>query len=159
MTEVAPHFLQRIRKVSWFLDEMFTLPGTRYRFGVDPVIGLIPGIGDALGGLLSLYLLAEAAGARVPAPILLRMLMNSTMDMIIGVIPFVGDVGDFFWKANRKNRLLIEAYVTSPQRTTRASIIVAASVLAAAMVLFFALVFTFVKLGIYFYELLSQALV
>lgn len=107
---------KRLHRLAWFLDNSIPVPGTDYRIGVDAVIGLIPGIGDAVGTVLSSYILSEAARMGVPKKVLLRMTYNVAIESIIGMIPFVGDVFDMAWKANLRNVQLIEAYVDNPQR-------------------------------------------
>ncbi len=109
---------KRLNRLAWFLDNSLPVPGTDYRIGVDAVIGLIPGIGDAVGTVLSSYILGEAARMGVPKKILLRMAYNVAIESIIGMIPFVGDVFDMAWKANLRNVQLIEAYMDNPQRIT-----------------------------------------
>lgn len=92
-----------------FLDDGITIPGTKYRIGYDGLIGLLlPGAGDALTatGALSLFFLAVKRGA--PRIVLLRMALNVAIDTALGAVPFIGDLFDFAWKANRKNLRLIE---------------------------------------------------
>jgi hypothetical protein len=86
------------------LDSAVRVPGTKFRLGLDPVLGLVlPGVGDAVGGFVSLGVLFLAVQYRVPAPIVGRMVVNIAIDSAIGGIPVVGDVFDFGWKANERN--------------------------------------------------------
>jgi hypothetical protein len=103
--------LSRMRFLSRLLDEQFHIPGTRYRVGLDGLLGLLPGVGDTLGTLLSAYMLYEAIQLGVPRGMLLRMVANVGLDTVIGVIPVVGDVFDIAWKANKKNMALINDYL------------------------------------------------
>lgn len=102
--------LQRLDRVAWLLDNSIKIPGVNYRIGLDGLIGLIPGIGDATGTLLSMYILAEGARAGIPKPILLRMAWNIGVDSLIGAIPLVGDLFDMTWKANARNVRLLKEY-------------------------------------------------
>jgi len=107
---------KRVRLLSRLLDEQFRIPGTMYRIGLDSLLGLIPGVGDAAGALLSAYILYEAIRLSAPSTVLLRMIANIGIDTLGGVIPVVGDIFDMAWKANKKNAALLHAYLAS-QRT------------------------------------------
>jgi hypothetical protein len=109
--------LKHIRLLSRVLDEQFRLPGTTYRIGLDGLLGLIPGVGDAASALLSTYILYEAIRLGVPKTLLLRMIANIGIDTVGGAIPVVGDIFDIAWKANKKNAALLHAYLAS-QRTS-----------------------------------------
>ena len=112
---------KRLNRLAWFLDNSIPLPGTKYKIGVDAIIGLIPGIGDAIGTVLSSYILGEAARLGVPKKVLLQMAFNVAIESIIGLVPFVGDVFDMAWKANLRNVQLLEGYMDNPQKTTTSS--------------------------------------
>lgn len=99
--------LQRLRKFSRLLDSSIPLPGG-YRIGIDGFLGLIPGVGDIAGGLASSYIIIEAAQLGASTTTLLRMVFNVLLESLVGVIPFLGDVFDFIWKANDKNFALLE---------------------------------------------------
>ncbi|ELZ65141.1 DUF4112 domain-containing protein [Haloferax sp. Atlit-10N] len=101
--------LARLRTVSFYLDEAFEIPGTNYRIGLDPILGLVPGVGDATASALSAYILVEAAMLGVPRATLARMLGNVVLDATVGSLPVVGDVFDAAWKANARNVRLLEA--------------------------------------------------
>jgi hypothetical protein len=103
-----------IRKVAWALDELFRIPGTKIRFGLDSVLGLLPAGGDLAGGVLSGWILIAAARSGAPPSVLLRMGGNVLLDMAIGTIPVLGDVFDVGWKANRRNADLLERHVDAP---------------------------------------------
>ena len=109
--------LKRIRLLSRLLDEQFRIPGTTYRVGLDGLLGLIPGVGDAAGALVSTYILYEAIRLGAPSTVLLRMIANIGIDAVGGAIPVVGDIFDMAWKTNKKNAALLHAYLAS-QRTS-----------------------------------------
>ncbi|KAB1198106.1 MULTISPECIES: DUF4112 domain-containing protein [Haloferax] len=103
--------LDRLRTVSYYLDNAIAIPGTNYRIGLDPILGLVPGIGDTTASAMSAYILVEAAMLGVPRATLARMFGNVLLDTVFGSIPLVGDVFDAAWKANTRNvRLLEERY-------------------------------------------------
>ena len=89
------------------LDDLVRIPGTRYRVGVDPVIGLVPGVGDAVGIVVAGVVMVEAVRNRVPVRILFRIGWNYLVDAVLGTIPFVGDVADVAHKATSKNLRLV----------------------------------------------------
>jgi Domain of unknown function (DUF4112) len=105
--------LSRVRWLSYLLDERFRIPGTRYRIGLDGLLGVLPGVGDTIGTLLSAYILFEAIQLGIPRATLLRMVGNIALDTLVGAIPVVGDVFDVAWKANKKNVALLNAYIAS----------------------------------------------
>ncbi len=113
--------LDGYRKLAWGFDEMFRFPGTQFRFGLDSIIGLVPGVGDLTVSALGAYALMLAFKLRAPAPVLSRMLLNITVDTVFGAIPLIGDLFDATWKANTKNRRVLEAWLADPKRTTRRS--------------------------------------
>ncbi|AFK19769.1 DUF4112 domain-containing protein [Haloferax mediterranei ATCC 33500] len=108
--------LDRLHTVSFYLDEAFEIPGTNYRIGLDPLLGLVPGIGDATAAALSAYILVEAAMLGVPRATLARMFGNILLDSTVGSLPLVGDVFDAVWKANARNVRLLEARYEDPSR-------------------------------------------
>ena len=114
--------LRRVRAVAVLLDDAIRVPGTSLRFGVDPIVGMIPGLGDLLGGAASAYIILEAARAGAPASVLLRMTMNVGIDTLVGAVPLVGDLFDFAWKSNSRNAELLARHVEAPAQTRRASI-------------------------------------
>lgn len=120
----------RLRRVAWLLDSSIAVPGTRFRFGLDPLIGLVPGIGDLLGLGMSSYILLEGARLGAPRSVLLRMGGNVLVETVIGVIPIFGDLFDAVWKANERNVHLLERYVERPVRVKRTSRLWVAAVIA-----------------------------
>ena len=101
-----------------WMDSAFQIPGTGIRFGLDAIVGLIPGIGDTVTSMVSLYILHAASRYGVPRVTLLRMAMNIGIDWIFGAIPLVGDAFDIYWKANLKNVDLLRRHVvaTAPEQ-------------------------------------------
>jgi len=102
--------LQALRDWQRLLDGAFRVPGTNYRFGWDPIIGLVPWAGDLLGALMSCAVVLHAHQMRVPRIVQLRMLLNVGIDIVIGIVPVFGDVADFFWKSNTMNLALLERH-------------------------------------------------
>ena len=95
-----------------YLDGLFRIPGTNWRFGLDALIGLVPNVGDTLTSFASFYILFAGVRYRVPKITLLRMAFNIAIDYIVGSIPFIGDAFDFVWTANRQNMDLIRERAT-----------------------------------------------
>lgn len=98
---------ESLETLSRYLDGLFRIPGTGWKFGLDAVIGLIPNVGDISTSLLSFYILIAGVRYGVPKITLLRMAFNIGLDYLVGVIPFIGDAFDFFWKSNKQNMDLI----------------------------------------------------
>jgi hypothetical protein len=109
-----PRELERLRDLSRLLDSAIGIPGTRYSFGLDAIIGLVPGIGDAISAIFSIYIIFQAARLGVPKSTLARMIGNVGVDTIIGEIPLLGDLFDVGFKSNIRNLSLIEQHVRQP---------------------------------------------
>lgn len=112
---------RRLARLAWLLDNSIPLPGTRLRIGIDAIFGLVPGLGDALGVLLSSYIVREAARLGAPPSVLAHMAFNVAIEGIVGIVPFLGDVFDAAWKANQRNYALLETHLVQPQRAARSS--------------------------------------
>src|SRR4051812_3353904 len=123
--------LRRVRAVASVLDDAIRVPGTNIRFGIDPLMGLVPGLGDLLGGAASAYIILEAARAGAPASVLVRMTINVGIDTLVGGLPVVGDLFDFAWKSNARNVRLLARHVDAPAETRRASGVLVALLIAA----------------------------
>ncbi len=108
-----------LRGIEIVLDEAFRIPGTSIRFGIDGIIGLVPGIGDVLAGILSLVIPVAAWIRGVPYVTLVRMAVNIGIGVLVGTIPVFGDAFDIFWKANRRNYRLLTRHLGEPRRHTR----------------------------------------
>ncbi|HYG70543.1 MAG TPA: DUF4112 domain-containing protein [Anaeromyxobacteraceae bacterium] len=127
--------LRGVRVVAALLDDAVEIPGTGWRVGLDPVIGLVPGVGDLVTAIASTWMLVTAWRLGAPASVLTRIVLNLGVDAVIGAIPFAGDVFDFGWKANRRNLRLLEGWLERPRETRRASrLTVAALLLVVALV-------------------------
>ncbi len=111
---------RRLNRLAWLLDSSIPLPGVKFRIGLDALIGLVPGIGDLIGVILSSYIVGESARAGLPKAILARMVFNVAVEGVVGMIPLVGDLFDAGWKANQRNTRLLDAYLQNP-RKARAS--------------------------------------
>ena len=104
---------RRVRVLAKLLDNSISIPGTPWKIGFDPIVGLIPGIGDLIGAVLSGYIVLEAVRAEVPAFTLARMLVNIGIDTILGAVPGIGDVFDAAWKSNMMNVALLERHLVA----------------------------------------------
>ncbi|RYY99242.1 MAG: DUF4112 domain-containing protein [Chitinophagaceae bacterium] len=117
--------MRQVALLTKLMDKQFRVPGTRFRFGLDGLIGLIPGAGDVTTFLVSCYLLTLMARNGASGHVMARMLLNVGIDALIGAIPLVGDLFDFGFKANSRNlRLMQEHYVEGRHRGSAASVIV-----------------------------------
>jgi hypothetical protein len=108
--------IARIDALATLLDTAFVVPGTNIRFGLDALIGLVPGIGDAITTLMSLYIVREARALGAPRWLIARMLANVALDGVVGVVPLVGDLFDVAWRANRRNMTLLQKYLAREPR-------------------------------------------
>ena len=129
--------IRRMRSLAWLLDNSIPLPGG-WRIGLDPIIGLVPGLGDAIGALLSAFIISEARSLGAPRSILLRMIGNVAIDTVLGAIPFAGDIFDAAFKANSRNLALLARYQLDPIRSRRSSrfVVLGFSLLLAVLVAF-----------------------
>jgi hypothetical protein len=105
---------QWVRLLSYWTDSVFEVPGLGWRFGLDPLIGLVPVVGDLATTALSFYILSLAAYLQLPRSTLARMGMNVAIDYVVGSVPLVGNVFDFAWKANQRNVALLERALAQP---------------------------------------------
>ena len=111
--------MNALRALKRLLDETFRVPGTNVRFGWDPIVGLVPWAGDLVTALVSCAILVQAHQMRIPRVVQLRMLLNIMVDVLVGVVPFVGDVADVFWKSNTKNFALLEHHAAEVRPASR----------------------------------------
>jgi hypothetical protein len=111
----------RLRQLAGLLDAAVGIPGTKVRFGLDSVLGLVPGVGDLVGGVLSVFIVISAARLGASPALVARMLGNIAVDTAIGTVPLLGDLFDVGWKANLRNVALIEEHVENPHRLRRRS--------------------------------------
>ena len=110
--EIIEERMGRLKLLSQRLDDSITIPGTKYKIGVDPIIGLIPGGGDVFGAILSIYIMYSGIRMGVPRATVNKMFKNILLEFIIGCIPIVGDLFDIVWKSNQRNVKLIEESMT-----------------------------------------------
>lgn len=103
------------RKFAELLDSRFTIPGTKIKVGIDPILGLVSGIGDLASAFLSIYFMFYAAKSGAKSSVLIRMFVNILADLTIGAIPILGDIFDVTWKANLRNAKLLEKLEINPE--------------------------------------------
>jgi hypothetical protein len=113
--------VERVRALAKLLDTAVRVPGTDISLGLDPILGLVPGLGDVAGAALSGYIVYAAARLGAPTSVVSRMLLNIGIDTIVGGIPLLGDLFDVAWKSNAKNAVLLERHLADPRATRRAS--------------------------------------
>ncbi|HMM81166.1 MAG TPA: DUF4112 domain-containing protein [Pyrinomonadaceae bacterium] len=142
---------ESLDNLSRYLDGLFRIPGTGWRFGLDALIGLIPNVGDTLTFVPSMYILFSGVRYGVPKITLLRMALNIAIDYLVGMIPFLGDAFDFVWKSNKKNMELIRTRATGRGKGTRSDylfifgligtllLLLVASIVASGLILFWVL--------------------
>ncbi len=111
--------LDTLRRWARLLDTQFRVPGTRLTFGLDPIVGLIPGVGDLVGPIFGLVVIAHAWRMRVPKIIIARIVVNAGLDALFGIVPLVGDAIDLFWKANLSSVRLLERHAYQRQPAGR----------------------------------------
>jgi len=107
------------RWLALIMDEFLRFPGTKIRFGLDPIIGLLPGIGDVASAIISAVALVHAARCGVPKILLARMAMNILVNEVVGIIPGLGDAFSFWFKSNVRNYELFRRYAAAPERSRR----------------------------------------
>ncbi len=112
-------FERRFSLVSRVLDDLVAVPGTNHRVGLDPIVGLIPVVGDAVSGVVGFWLIAEATRFGVPRVVVARMVLNTTADLILGFIPVVGDLFDVVSRSNSRNLALFRRHALEPEASTR----------------------------------------
>ena len=106
--------------MAWLLDNSIPVPGTGgRRLGIDALIGLVPGVGDLIGGVLGLYVVWRGTRMGLPGIVVARMLINALIDMVIGAIPIVGDAFDLWFKGSTRNLGLMHGHLERPDRSTR----------------------------------------
>ena len=121
--------------LSHLLDDFIRIPGTSIRFGLDGILGLVPGVGDLLGGVASTVIIIAAWARGVPKVVLLRMVANVGVEVVVGAVPVLGDAFDIAWRANRRNYALLTGSVTEPTRVERRSWLFFAGLCAVLLVL------------------------
>jgi uncharacterized protein DUF4112 len=120
--------------VALVMDELIRVPGTRFRFGLDPVIGLIPGLGDTASALISALCLIYAARCGIPRITLARMSLNILINEVVGIVPGLGDAFSFWFKSNVRNRRLLEEHLNEVRKPRRGDWIFVGIILGAVFV-------------------------
>ena len=136
----SDHRLVRLRRLAHVLDDGLRVPGTRLRFGLDPILGLIPGVGDAVGAIMSAAILLEAVRLGLSRYALARMALNIVLDTAFGAVPVVGDAFDVAWKSNLRNLAILEDEIAEPATSHENERLYVAALLGVAAVLVAALV-------------------
>lgn len=113
--------LEQLRRLAWLLDSSIPIPGTRLSIGLEALIGLLPGLGDLIGVVLSSYILREAHALGASKAVLARMTLNIAIEGIVGSVPLAGDLFDAAWKANQRNVRLLQAWADEPRKEAKAS--------------------------------------
>ena len=139
--------LESARVLARLLDEAIEIPGTSYRIGIDPLVGLVPGIGDVIGAILSTWILLVGVRLGAPASVVARMALNVAVDAVVGSVPLAGDLADFAWKANVRNVRLLETWLERPAPTRRASGAVVAGIAVATLLVLAAVLFALWRLA------------
>jgi uncharacterized protein DUF4112 len=127
--------MESLDRLARLLDDFFRVPFLNIRVGLDPILGLVPWVGDTLTSLISLYLIASAVRYRAPKIVILRMAMNVAFDYLLGIIPFVGDASDFFIKSNRWNMNLLRRYAQERRRPRLSDYLFVTAVIGALVLL------------------------
>jgi hypothetical protein len=112
---------RRIGAVAHVLDDLVAVPGTRSRIGLDPIIGLVPFLGDIVTSLVAAWIVIEAARFHLPGVVIARMVVNASIDFIVGLVPFLGDLFDAAFKANTRNLELFHRHAVDPGASTAGS--------------------------------------
>ncbi|MDF5733530.1 MAG: DUF4112 domain-containing protein [Rhizonema sp. PD38] len=107
--------LNRIRKLSRLMDTSIGIPGTRFRFGLDPIIGLLPGGGDLISTAFSAYIIFLATRFGLPRQDLTKMIFNVALESVVGTVPLVGDLFDAFYKSNIRNLAILEQHLMAAE--------------------------------------------
>ena len=127
--EIIEERIIRLKRLSERLDETFTVPGTDYKIGIESIIGVIPLVGDLIGGVISTYIMYSGIKIGASPRIIAQMAANIAIDFAIGSIPIIGDLFDFVWKANKKNVKLIEEVSVLNEETNKINYLIVATLI------------------------------
>jgi hypothetical protein len=127
--------MESLDRLARLLDDFIRIPFLNVRVGLDPILGLVPWVGDTLTALFSLYLIGSAVQYRAPKVIIMRMAMNVAFDYLLGIIPFIGDASDFFVKSNRWNMDLLRRYAQDRRRPSLSDYLFVTAVIGALVLL------------------------
>lgn len=125
----------RVRALARTLDSAVRIPGTGITFGLDSVIGLVPGIGDVAGAFMSGYIVLASARLGVPPVVVARMILNLGVDTVVGSVPLLGDLFDVGFRANMRNAALLDRHLAEPVATRRSSRMAVAAAIAGVVIL------------------------
>jgi len=128
--------LIRLKLLSNRLDEIITIPGTKYKIGIDPIIGIIPVVGDLLGSIISIYIIYSGSKMGLSSRVVAKMGLNLGLDFVIGLTPFLGDILDMGWKANKRNVELIEKNIKQTSENSTLSNLIIATLTILILVIF-----------------------
>jgi hypothetical protein len=155
LTPAQEQRLAGLRRIAELLDNAFVVPGTSYRIGLDPILGVIPGIGDLVSPLFTIGVLLHAREFGVPKVVQARMLINVAIDAVVGAVPLFGDIFDFAWKANDKNLAMLELHAREERGGSRGDwafvILMIALVVLLGAVPFLLLAWIFSAIGVRFF--------
>jgi hypothetical protein len=142
----------RVRSLARVLDSALRIPGTDIRFGLDSILGLVPGLGDVSGAVLSGYIVLASARIGVPPAVLMRMILNVAVDTGLGAVPVIGDMFDVAWRANIRNADLLERHAVLPEATARSS----RGILVLALLALILLVVGAITLSVFLFRALAR---
>ncbi len=149
---------ESLERLAWLMDDLIRVPGLGWRFGLDALVGLIPGFGDTATSLASFYILASAVRYRVPKITLLRMGLNIGIDYLVGSLPLVGDLFDAWWKSNQMNIALLRKRATVSATEARSGKLSDWLFVGLIILLLLCLALAAAAVGIYFLVLIAQQL-
>ena len=144
---------EHVRHLAWLMDKAFVIPGTQIRIGIDPLLGLIPILGDIISMCIGGYLILLASRLGLPRTVITRMTLNVAIDAVLGAVPLVGDVLDAVWRANSRNAALLERALADPKAAGRSS----AWYLVGLSLLLIAVLTGVILLAIWMFKLLVRA--
>ncbi|MEG4445413.1 DUF4112 domain-containing protein [Microcoleus sp. AT9_B5] len=147
--------LRRLRRISHLLDNAIPIPGTKYRIGLDPILGLIPGGGDLISSIFAGYVVFKSAQMGVPQETLVQMAANIVFDSVAGTVPVAGDLLDVAWKANVKNIELLDAHLGSPEQGKKADWLFVAALLLGLMLIVGGVIFLSVMLFGWLFQVIT----
>ncbi|MEG4114770.1 MULTISPECIES: DUF4112 domain-containing protein [unclassified Microcoleus] len=147
--------LRRLRRISHLLDNAIPIPGTKYRIGLDPILGLIPGGGDLISSIFAGYVVFKSAQMGVPQETLVQMAANIVFDTVAGTVPVAGDLLDVAWKANVKNIELLDAHLGSPEQGKKADWLFVAVLLLGLMLIVGGVIFLSVMLFGWLFQVIA----
>ncbi|MEG4836615.1 DUF4112 domain-containing protein [Microcoleus sp. B9-D4] len=147
--------LRRLRRISHLLDNAIPIPGTKYRIGLDPILGLIPGGGDLISSLFAGYVVFKSAQMGVPQETLVKMATNIVFDTVAGTVPVAGDLLDVAWKANVKNIELLDAHLGSPEQGKKADWLFVAALLLGLILIVGGVIFLSVMLFGWLFQVIT----